>query len=132
MLAGVPFLVAAVSVESPWLCVALLMGARLFNDTALAGYMSLPTELSARHLGAIWGCMSTFGSLSGMAATMLSGFMVTATGNWALPFYTGAGAILAAALVMAVGVSAQPLFLEGNKTARVSVIRESRPAEMGS
>ena len=112
MLIGAPFMVAAVSVESPWLCVILLMVARLFNDAALAGYMSLPTEMSPRHLGAIWGCMSTFGSLGGMAATMLAGFLVTATGNWALPFYTGAAAIFMAALVMAFGVSAQPLFLE--------------------
>jgi MFS family permease len=126
MLAGVPFLVAAVSVESPWLCVVLLMGARLFNDSALAGYMSLPTELSPRHLGAIWGCMSTFGSLGGMAATMLSGFVVTATGNWALPFYTGAAAILIAALVMAIGVSAQPLFLD--QVARLQTVRPEPPS----
>ncbi|MEW6297579.1 MAG: MFS transporter [Thermodesulfobacteriota bacterium] len=65
MLIGAPFLVAAVSVESAWACVVLLMAARLFNDAALAGYMSLPTEMSPRHLGAIWGCMSTFGSLGG-------------------------------------------------------------------
>jgi MFS family permease len=97
------------------------MGARLFNDSALAGYMSLPTELSPRHLGAIWGCMSTFGSLGGMAATMLAGFMVTATGNWALPFYTGACAILVAAVVMAVGVSAQPLFLD--QVAKLQAVR---------
>src|SRR4029453_16362417 len=112
MLAGVPFLVAAVSVESPWLCVGLPMGARLFNDFSLAGYMSLPTELSPRHLGAIWGCMSTFGSLAGMAAAILAGYQVTATGNWALPFYTAAAGIVVAALMMAVGVSAQPLVLE--------------------
>ena len=112
MLIGIPFLVAAVSVESAWACVGLLMCARFFNDAALAGYMSFPTEMSPRHLGAIWGCMSTFGSLSGMVATVLSGFMVTATGNWAVPFYTAAGAILVAAVVMAFGVSAQPLFLE--------------------
>ncbi|MCS6924949.1 MAG: MFS transporter [Candidatus Binatia bacterium] len=111
MLSGAPFLVAAVSVESAWACVVLLMVARLFNDAALAGYMSLPTEMSPRHLGAIWGCMSTFGSLGGMAATMLAGFLVTATGNWALPFYTAAVAIVVGALVMAVGVSARPLFL---------------------
>ncbi|MBI3302597.1 MAG: MFS transporter [Deltaproteobacteria bacterium] len=122
MLIGAPLLVAAVSVQSAWACVGLLMCARLFNDTALAGFMSLPTEMSPRHLGAIWGCMSTFGSLSGMAATMLSGFMVTATGNWALPFYTGAGTIMVAALVMALGVSAQPLFLD-----QADSIRAVRP-----
>jgi len=112
MLIGAPLMVIAVSVESPWLCVALLMGARLFNDSALAGYMSLPTEMSPRHLGAIWGCMSTFGSLAGMVAAMLAGYQVTATGNWALPFYTAAGAISVAALIMAWGVSAEPLQLE--------------------
>ena len=111
MLIGVPFMIAGVSVESPWMCVGLLMGARFFNDSALGGYMSLPTEMSPRHLGAIWGCMSTLGSLSGMVAAILAGYQVAATGNWALPFYTAAGAISAAALIMAVGVSAQPLFL---------------------
>lgn len=123
MLMGAPFMIAAVSVESPWTCVGLLMAARLFNDAALAGYMSLPTELSPRHLGAIWGCMSTFGSLAGMVATILSGFLVTTTGNWALPFYTAAGAILVAAVVMAFGVSAQPLFL-----GQVDRVRAVRPA----
>jgi MFS family permease len=116
MMLGIPFLVAGVSVESGWLCVGLLMAARLFNDTALAGYMSLPTEMSPRHLGAIWGCMSTFGSLAGMAAALLAGYQVTATGNWALPFYTAAGSIFVAALIMAFGVSAQPLFLEEQKS----------------
>jgi len=127
MLIGVPFLVAAVRVESAWACVGLLMGARLFNDAALAGYMSLPTEMSPRHLGAIWGCMSVFGSLGGMAATLLAGFLVTSTGNWALPFYTGAGAILVAVLVMALGVSAQPLFLEVGSPAKANVLAESQP-----
>jgi len=97
MLAGVPFLVVAVSVESPWICVALLMGARLFNDSALAGYMSLPTEMSPRHLGAIWGCMSTFGSLGGMAATMLTGMVVMALGFW---FYSIAAALMRARCIM--------------------------------
>lgn len=109
MLIGVPFLVAAVSVESPWVCVGLLMGARLFNESALAGYMSLPTEMSSRHIGAIWGCMSMLGSLGGSVATLFAGYQVATTGNWALPFYTAAGGIIMAALVMAFGVSAQPL-----------------------
>jgi MFS family permease len=74
--------------------------------------MSLPTEMSPRHLGAIWGCMSTFGSLSGMVAAMLAGYQVTTTGNWALPFYTAAGLIALAAAIMALGVSAQSLFSE--------------------
>jgi len=122
MLLAVPFLVAAVSVESGWAGVVLLMCSRLCNDAALAGYMSLPTEMSPRHLGAIWGCMSTFGSLSGITAAMLTGYQVTATGNWALPFYTAAGGITVAALVWAVGVSAQPLFLD-----QADVVRAVRP-----
>jgi sugar phosphate permease len=112
MFVGAPLLALAVSVESGWLCVVLLMGSRLLNDSSLAGFMSLPTEMSPRHIGAIWGCMSTFGSLAGVAATTFAGYQVTATGNWALPFYTSAGLIMIATVVMAVGVSPQPLFLE--------------------
>ncbi len=112
MLIGAPFMVLGVSVESGGLCVALLMCARLFNDTAISGFVSLPTEMSPKHLGAIWGCMSTFGSLAGLMAAMLSGYQVSATGNWALPFYTAAGCIGVAALIMGFGVSAQPLFAE--------------------
>jgi sugar phosphate permease len=121
MLIGVPFMVLGVSVESGGLCVALLMCARLFNDAALGGFMSLPTEMSPKHIGAIWGCMSTFGSLAGVVAAMLAGYQVTATGNWALPFYTAAGSIFVAALIMAFGVSAQPLFSE--EPARVAAAR---------
>ena len=121
MLIGAPLMVLGVSVESPWLCVGLLMAARLFNDSALAGYMSLPTEMSPRHLGAIWGCMSTFGSLAGMVAAMLAGYQVATTGNWALPFYTAAGSIAVAALIMALGVSAEPLRLP--EPGSVSIIR---------
>ena len=116
MLIGAPLMVLGVSAESQWLCIALLMGARLFNDSALAGFMSLPTEMSPRHLGAIWGCMSTFGSLAGMVAAMLAGYQVTATNNWALPFYTAAGSICVAALIMAFGVSALPLVLDERKS----------------
>lgn len=118
MLIGAPFMVAGVSVESQWLCIGLLMGARFFNDSALAGYMSLPTEMSPRHLGAIWGCMSTFGCVAGLVAAMFTGYQVDATHNWALPFYTAAGLIALAAIIMAIGVSAQPLFLgqEQNET----------------
>src|SRR5262249_28675232 len=101
-LIGVPFLVLGVSVEADWLCIAFLMCARLFNDAAISGYVSLPIEMSPRHLGAIWGCMSTFGSFAGIVAAMLAGYQVSATGNWALPFYTAAGCISVAALIMAV------------------------------
>lgn len=126
MLLGVPFMVLGVSVESGGLCVALLMGARLFNDAAIGGFMSLPTEMSPRHIGAIWGCMSTFGSLAGVVAAMLAGYQVTATGNWALPFYTAAGCIIVAAVIMALGVSAQPLFAE--EPERVGAVRPASVA----
>jgi ACS family glucarate transporter-like MFS transporter len=118
MVVGAPLLALAVSVESGWMCVVLLMGSRLLNDSSLAGFMSLPTEMSPRHIGAIWGCMSTFGSLAGVAATTFAGYQVTATGNWALPFYTSAALILVAAVVMAVGVSPRPLFLEQSEEKR--------------
>jgi hypothetical protein len=49
--------------------------------------------------------------MAGMVASILTGYQVTTTGNWALPFYTAAGGIVVAALVMAFGVSAQPLVL---------------------
>lgn len=117
MFMGAPLLALAVSVEVGWLCVVLLMASRLLNDSSLAGFMSLPTEMSPRHIGAIWGCMSTLGSLSGVVATTFAGYQVTATGNWALPFYTSAALIFVAAVVMMVGVSPQPLFLEEAKGA---------------
>lgn len=56
--------------------------------------------------------MSTFGSLAGVVAAMLAGYQVTATGNWALPFYTAAGGICLAAVIMAFGVSVRPLFAQ--------------------
>jgi hypothetical protein len=54
-------------------------------------------------------------------AAILAGYQVTTTGNWALPFYTAAGLIVAAAMILALGVSAQPLFLGQER--KVSAVR---------
>ncbi len=52
---------------------------------------------------------------------------VAQTNNWALPFYMGSGTVFVAAIIMALGVSAQPLFGEtaGETTEPVAEIEHT-------
>jgi len=88
---GVPFLVAAVLV--PWgsvsiACFALYL---LLLNVAGGGYWAMPLELSPQRVGAIAGVMNCAGNGAGVFGPMTAGFLVSTTGNWALPFLVAAG-----------------------------------------
>ncbi len=99
MALGVPFLVAAVLV--PWASVSVVcLAAYLFlGNIAGGGYWSIPLELNSRAVGAISGVMNCAGNFAGIFGPMTAGFLVTATGNWALPFLVVAGCAVASSVV---------------------------------
>jgi MFS family permease len=97
---GVPFLVAAVLV--PWanVSVACLAIYLFLTNIAGGGYWSMPLELNSQSVGAISGVMNCAGNFAGIFGPMTAGFLITATGNWALPFLVVAGCAMASFLVL--------------------------------
>jgi len=99
VLLGVPIITAAALV--PWgsvsvICLSLYM---FLANLGGGACWVIPMELNAKHIGAISGVMNTAGNLAGIFGPMSAGFLVAATGNWALPFLAIAGMLLVAGLV---------------------------------
>ena len=99
VLLGVPIIMAAALV--PWssisvACLALYM---FLANLGGGACWVIPLELSPKHIGAISGVMNAAGNLAGIFGPMSAGFLVAATGNWALPFLAIAGLLFVAALV---------------------------------
>ena len=88
---GVPFLVAAVLVSSGGASVACFAAYLFLMNIAGGGYWALPLELNPQLVGAISGVMNGSGNFAGIFGPMTAGFLVAATGNWALPFLVAAG-----------------------------------------
>jgi MFS family permease len=88
---GVPFLVAAVMVPSGAVSVACFTVYLLLINVAGGGYWAVPLELNPKLVGSISGVMNGAGNCAGIFGPMSAGFLITATGSWALPFLVAAG-----------------------------------------
>lgn len=87
---SIPFLVAAVMVPSSVLSFILFTLFYYLYTLAVAGFWSIPLELNPHSVGAISGVMNGLGNVAGIFGPMSAGFIVSQTGNWALPFYVSA------------------------------------------
>lgn len=106
---GVPFLVAAVLV--PWgsVSVACLTAYLFLVNVAGGAYWAIPLELNPKLVGAISGAMNCAGNFAGIFGPMSAGFLVAATGNWALPFLVVAGVTVVSFLVFYFLVVPEPI-----------------------
>jgi MFS family permease len=109
---AVPFLVAAALV--PWSGVAIIcLALYLFlSNAAGGGFWAMPLELNPQAVGAISGVMNCAGNFAGIFGPMTAGFLVTATGNWALPLLIVAGFAVASFLVFYFLVLPEPIELD--------------------
>ncbi len=106
---GVPFLVAAALVPWPSMSVACLAAYMFLANIAGGSFWAVPLELNSQSVGAISGVMNCAGNFAGIFGPMTAGFLITATGNWALPFLVVAGFALASFMVLYFLVVPEPI-----------------------
>lgn len=106
---AVPFLVAAVLVPWGGVSVACFTTYLFFMNIAGGGYWAMPLELSPKRVGAISGVMNGAGNGAGVFGPMTAGFLVSTTGNWALPFFVAAGFAVISFLVFYFLVQPKPI-----------------------
>jgi len=75
--------------------VAFLATYLFLANIAGGGFWAMPLELNSQSVGAIAGVMNCAGNFAGIFGPLTAGFLITATGNWALPFLVVAGFALA-------------------------------------
>ena len=109
---GVPFLVAAVLVSSGGVSVACFTAYLFLVNIAGGGYWSVPLEFNPKLVGAISGVMNGSGNFAGIFGPMTAGFLISATGSWALPFLVAAGLATMSFLVFFFLVIPDPIEFE--------------------
>jgi MFS family permease len=110
--AGIPFLVAAVLVPWSGVSVACFAAYLFLTNIAGGGYWAVPLELNPKLVGAISGVMNCAGNFAGIFGPLTAGFIITATGNWALPFLVVAGLAAVSFLVFFFLVVPEPIEVE--------------------
>lgn len=97
------------------------------TNLAVGGFWSVPLELNPKLVGAISGVMTGAGNLGGFFGPLVTGYLIKATGNWALPYLTAAGAAAISFLVFYFLVKPEPLEFEATSTAAASgtAVREA-------
>ncbi|MBI3949892.1 MAG: MFS transporter [Acidobacteria bacterium] len=115
------FLFAAVRVSSATLSIALFVLFYFTFTVANAGYWTMPLELAPRAVGAVSGIMSTCGTIAGVLAPMIVGFLVTQTGSWTMPFNMVTACGLVASAVLTLLVACRPIGQLAERDAVTSV-----------
>tara|TARA_B100000315_G_C14362822_1_gene489232 strand:- start:80 stop:796 length:717 start_codon:yes stop_codon:yes gene_type:complete len=116
---SIPFLVGAVTVPSASLSFVLFAFFYYIYTLAIAGYWAIPLELNSHLVGAISGMMNGLGTFAGIFGPTTAGFIVTQTGNWALPFYVCAICGVFCSLIFFL-VSVKPIVIEAPKSTGIS------------
>ncbi|MCS6924613.1 MAG: MFS transporter [Candidatus Binatia bacterium] len=104
-----PFLVVATAIPSATVAVIGFALFQLITTIGLVAYWSIPVEMSTRLAGSIASIMNFGGNFGGFFSPMVAGFLVKATNDWALPFYSAAVGCLVGAVVLATFVPVRPL-----------------------
>lgn len=91
VIASAPFLVAGVNIASTPLAITAFGVFYALFSAALAGYWSLPLELSPKFVGSIIGVANTTANAAGLFGPITAGYLITGDGSFAAPFYLAAG-----------------------------------------
>jgi ACS family sodium-dependent inorganic phosphate cotransporter len=98
-LGGAAALLAIGQVHTVALAIALMCAALGFGSLALSGFASNHLDIAPRYAGALMGLSNTAGTLPGVIGVTVTGYILEATGSWALVFGIAAGLYLAGAVV---------------------------------
>jgi ACS family sodium-dependent inorganic phosphate cotransporter len=103
-------LVAIGQVHSVPLAIALMCVALGLGSFALSGYASNHLDIAPRYAGALMGLSNTAGTLPGVIGVAVTGYILDATGSWAMVFGIAAGLYVAGTAVWLVFARGESLF----------------------
>lgn len=103
-------LLAIGQVHTVALAIALMCVTLGVGSFALAGFGSNHLDIAPRYAGALMGLSNTAGTLPGVIGVAVTGYILEATGSWALVLGVAAGLYVAGGLVWLAYASGERLF----------------------
>lgn len=103
-------LVAIGQVHTVPLAIALMCAALGLGSFALSGFASNHLDIAPRYAGALMGLSNTAGTMPGVIGVAVTGYILEATGSWALVFGIAAGLYVAGTIVWLIWAKGENLF----------------------
>lgn len=103
-------LLAIGQVHTVPLAIALMCVALGLGSFALAGFGSNHLDIAPRYAGALMGLSNTAGTLPGVIGVAVTGYILEATGSWALVLGIAAGLYVVGAVVWLILATGEKLF----------------------
>lgn len=103
------FLYFGAHAASPMLAVLFITICVSFVGMNFAPFWALPVDIAPRNAGFVSGLMNTSGTVAGIIAPMLTGFVVNTTGSWIYALSVAMGCSLVGIVVAMFLISAKPV-----------------------
>ncbi len=81
-------------VDSAWLAIAIMCVGNAVGAFVTGGFAVNHMDIAPNHAGKLMGITNTFATIPGIIGVTVSGFILEATGSWALVFQVAAGVTL--------------------------------------
>lgn len=81
-------------VDDPWLAIGIMCAGNALGAFVTGGFGVNHMDIAPNHAGKLMGITNTFGTIPGIIGVTVSGFILEATGSWALVFQVAAGVTL--------------------------------------
>lgn len=108
MIAGI-FLILATRATGVGSAAALIALSNGFLTLTMGSFFSMPMVFSQRNTGIITGMFTTFGTLAGILAPILSGYIIDFSGHYEYALYVGASIAIVGAVVLTAFVRVKPI-----------------------
>ncbi len=119
-IAGV-FLILATRTTGVGSAAALIALSNGFLTLTMGSFFSMPMVFSQRNTGLITGMFTTLGTVAGILAPIISGYIIDFSGHYDYALYIGASIAIFGAIVLATVVKVKPLESKKKREEKIAV-----------
>ena len=97
-------------VDTAWMAIGIMTVGNALGAFVVGGFVVNHMDIAPRHAGTLMGITNTAGTIPGIIGVSVSGYILEATGSWALVFQVASGITLVGLLVFLLLSSGKKLF----------------------
>lgn len=97
-------------VESVWAAIGFMCLGKAFGALNMGGHSVNHMDIAPKHAGTLMGLSNTAGTIPGIVAVMVTGYILETTGSWDLVWQTTAGVTIAGGLFYLIFASGEKQF----------------------
>ena len=97
-------------VDSVWAAIGFMCLGKVFASLNIGGHVVNHMDIAPKHAGSLMGISNTAGTIPGIVAVFVTGYILDSTGSWDLVWQITAGVTLAGGLFYLIFASGEQQF----------------------